>query len=136
MKLAWLAARKSKDPSTKVGCVLVDDDNNIVSTGFNGFPRKVMEYEVRMERPQKYDWSCHAEENAVAGAARKGAKTLGCVAYVTAAPCHMCTRMLIQAGIKFIIHGDQQFKLDQKAGVAKAMLLEAGVGIYGPMSSV
>ena len=60
----------SKDPSTKVGCVVVGEDREIRSTGFNGFPRGIEDDSDRLEdREQKYPLICHAEENAIMHAA-------------------------------------------------------------------
>jgi len=70
IQLAGLAASRSKDPSTKVGCVIASYDNMVLSTGYNGLPRNVLDLSERMERPAKYLWTAHAEENAVAQAAR------------------------------------------------------------------
>ena len=54
----------SKDPSTKVGCIVVGEDREIRSTGFNGFPRGIEDKQERLEdREQKYPMICHAEEN-------------------------------------------------------------------------
>ena len=56
----------SKDPSTKVGCVVVGEDREIRSTGFNGFPRGINDDEERLtDREKKYPLICHAEENAI-----------------------------------------------------------------------
>ena len=63
----------SKDPSTKVGCVVVGEDREIRSTGFNGFPRGIDDDDERlMDREKKYPLICHAEENAIMHAARIG----------------------------------------------------------------
>ena len=90
----------SKDPSTKVGCVVVGADREIRSTGFNGFPRGIEDTSERLEdRNQKYPLICHAEENAIMHAARVGVSLKGCVAYVTWPPCTRCARSLLQAGV-------------------------------------
>lgn len=105
LKMAMLVATKSKDDSTQVGCVIVGLDNEIVSTGFNGFPRGVNEdEEARWERPAKYFRAEHAERNAIYNAARMGARTRDCTAYMTAPPCADCARALIQAGIRVVYH--------------------------------
>ena len=63
----------SKDPSTKVGCVVVGEDREIRSTGFNGFPRGIEDSMERLDdRELKYPLICHAEENAIMHAARFG----------------------------------------------------------------
>ena len=103
-------SRKSKDPSTKVGAIIVNSANkSIISTGYNGFPIGVSDaVESRYERPEKYTWTCHAEENAIAFAARNGVSTAGATLYCNRLPCcARCTRLALQAGIKrFIILSD------------------------------
>lgn len=134
MKMAWLAASKSKDPSTKVGCVMVSPDNVVCSTGFNGLPRKVAELPDRMQRPEKYLWTCHAEENAVAQAARTGTSLLGVSAYVTHHPCPRCARALIQAGVCRVWFGHgETVGLRDEMDVARQMFWEAGVLVF-PMT--
>ena len=94
----------SKDPSTKVGCVVVGSDREIRSTGFNGFPRGIEDSSERLDdRNQKYPLICHAEENAIMHAARVGVSLKGCVAYVTWPPCTRCARSLIQAGVVEVV---------------------------------
>ena len=91
----------SKDPSTKVGCVVVGPDREIRSTGFNGFPRGIEDTLERLsDREQKYPLICHAEENAIMHAARIGVALKDCVAYVTWPPCTRCARSLVQAGVR------------------------------------
>lgn len=103
-ELAHLTAKKSKDRSTKVGCVLVGPNHEIRSTGFNGFCRGIDDtIEEYHQRPEKYFWTEHAERNAIYNAARNGIPLEGCVAYVTMQPCADCTRALIQSGITKII---------------------------------
>ena len=95
----------SKDPSTKVGCVIIGEDREIRSTGFNGCPRGIADNLERLEdREQKYPLICHAEENAIMHAARIGVSLKGCVAYVTWPPCTGCSRSLIQAGIVEVVY--------------------------------
>jgi dCMP deaminase len=106
IKHAMLVSEKSKDPSTKVGCVLVGGDNEILSTGFNGFSRGVDELiPERWDRPEKYKWVEHAERNAIYNAARNGVRLKGARAYLNwePIPCTDCTRALIQSGIVEII---------------------------------
>jgi dCMP deaminase len=134
---AFLMAQKSKDPSTKVGCVIVNDDNVILSTGFNGFPRGIEEdSDFRWKRPEKYHWVEHAERNAIFNAARVGVSLNGARAYLNwePKPCAECTRALIQAGIKEVIGPNRVFK-GKGAGKhysidhAEVMLREAGVRV-------
>lgn len=99
---AKAVARLSKDPSTKVGAVVLDADNNILSTGYNGFPRGVNDTEARYNnRDTKLLFVAHAEANAIAQAARVGARLLGSTMVLTALyPCSNCAKLIIQAGIK------------------------------------
>lgn len=107
INMAQFVAQKSKDPSTKVGAVVVGPGNEILTTGFNGFPRGVNEVDFpeRWERPEKYDWVVHAEANCVANAARIGVSLLGATMYLNfePSPCCHCTGMVTQAGIVRII---------------------------------
>lgn len=128
MDMATLVAQRSKDPSTKVGCVVVSEDKIVVATGYNGLPRGVEDRSERMERPAKYLWTSHAEENAVAQSARVGAKLKGGTAYVTHHPCSRCARSLIQAGISKVVIGDGTTSMpDEEFSVADIMFKEAGV---------
>ena len=63
LKLATVIGNWSKDPSTKVGAVIVNDDNKIISTGYNGFPRGIRDDDRLDNRAQKYDLIVHAEAN-------------------------------------------------------------------------
>ena len=104
LDLADHIAKWSKDPSTKVGCVVVGPDREIRSTGFNGFPRGIQDSDDRLtNRDLKYPLICHAEENAIMHAARIGLALKGCTAYVTWPPCTRCARSLIQAGVSEIV---------------------------------
>ena len=104
LDLATHISEWSKDPSTKVGCVVVGPGREIRSTGFNGFPRGILDSDDRLtDRDLKYPLICHAEENAIMHAARIGLALKGCTAYVTWPPCTRCARSLIQAGISEIV---------------------------------
>jgi dCMP deaminase len=100
MTLARAAALKSKDRSTQVGCVIVGPDNEVRSTGYNGFPRNIDDdVEDRHVRPEKYFWTEHAERNAVYNAARHGTPLEGCTAFVTWTPCMDCARAIVPSGL-------------------------------------
>lgn len=130
---AEAARSRSKDLHTKVGCVVLDDDFVIRSSGYNGFPRGVVDDEKRMERPTKYLYSSHAEENAIAQAARTGNALKDCTLIVTTLyPCTACTRMIIQAGIKRVLAPDVEMaeKWATEWVTAQVMMKEAGVHIW------
>jgi dCMP deaminase len=94
-------ARKSKDPSTKVGAVIVDPDNDPVSTGYNGFPRGIVETPEMWLRPLKYVYVVHAELNAIFNAKRS---VRGCRIYLPILPCLNCAKNLAAAGIAEVIY--------------------------------
>jgi len=133
LELAKQIASWSKDPSTKVGCVVVGEDREIRSTGFNGFPRGISDDEERLsDRSQKYPFICHAEENAMMHAARIGLSLKGCRAYVTWPPCTRCARSLIQAGVTEVIYPagcevPERWLTD--FDMSTSMMNEAGVSI-------
>jgi dCMP deaminase len=128
LEMAEQVATRSKDPSTKVGCVISTEDKVVVATGYNGIPRDVLDKPERMERPAKYLWTSHAEENAVAMAARVGSRLRGGHAFVTHMPCCRCARMLIQAGISTVYCGDGTTSMPlEEFDVATQMFREAGV---------
>ena len=105
LNLAKHISEWSKDPCTKVGCVVVGPDREIRSTGFNGLPRGIEDNDERLNnREIKYPLICHAEENAIMHAARIGISLKDCTAYVTWPPCTRCARSLIQAGVSTIIY--------------------------------
>ena len=105
LKLAKHISEWSKDPSTKVGCVVVGPDRELRSTGFNGLPRGIEDNEERLNnREIKYPLICHAEENAIMHAARIGISLKDCTAYVTWPPCTRCARSLIHAGVSTIVY--------------------------------
>ena len=122
-------ANWSKDPSTKVGCIIVGPDREIRATGYNGFPRGVKDDGRLDDRDQKYPLIVHAEENAVMNAARVGVPLKGCTVYVTFHPCTRCARSLIQAGVVKVNTWDheipERWALD--LATARDMLSEAGV---------
>ena len=133
LDLAAHIAQWSKDPSTKVGCVVVGSDREIRSTGFNGFPRGIDDNLERLEdRAQKYPLICHAEENAIMHAARIGVSLKDCKAYVTWPPCTRCARSLIQAGVREIIYpagSDIPERWREDFERSTGMLREAGLTV-------
>ena len=133
LELAEHISTWSKDPSTKVGCVVVGEDREIRSTGFNGFPRGIEDDAERLaDREQKYPLICHAEENAIMHAARTGVSLKGNTAYVTWPPCTRCTRSLIQAGVSEVVYPtgiEIPERWEDDLGIAMGMMEEAGITI-------
>ena len=133
LELASHISTWSKDPSTKVGCVVVGDDREIRSTGFNGFPRGIKDDESRLsDRSQKYPLICHAEENAIMHAARVGVSLKGTTAYVTWPPCSRCTRSFIQAGVNEVVFPkvlEIPERWQEDFTIAMSMMSEANVTV-------
>jgi dCMP deaminase len=90
MSLALVASLKSKDPSTQVGAVIIDNKTRkLVSSGYNGFPRYIDDDQVPQTRPEKYLYVVHAELNAILHAQRE---LSDCSLYVTVFPCSECMK--------------------------------------------
>lgn len=105
MGIAHSVALKSKDPNTKVGAVIVDSGNRIISTGYNGFLPNFPDNEENWSRPRKYDLVIHAELNAVLYARQP---MDGCAVYCTLQPCKDCTKALLASGIKNIFYSESR----------------------------
>lgn len=99
--LAHNVKLKSKDVNTQIGAVIVGKDKEIVSTGYNSFPRGIDDTKKqRQEKPEKYFFFEHAERNAIYNAARIGVSTKGTTMYLSCGvPCADCARGIINAGI-------------------------------------
>lgn len=104
-EIAKVVAKRSKDPHTKVGAVLVKDDH-VLGIGYNGEPR-AFTYEFDWHSEEKYDFVIHAELNAIANACSIGANVAGADIYLTLSPCHDCMKLLIQHRIKRVFYLDE-----------------------------
>ena len=107
--IAKEVATWSKDPSSKIGAVAVGAKGEILSTGYNGFPRHMRDEDQRYEnREYKYAHIVHAEENCIYNACRNGVSLLGASMYVHGLPCcSNCAKGIIQVGInRVIMNGD------------------------------
>ena len=128
IELAHHVAQWSKDDSTKVGAVIVDDSNRVISLGYNGPPRRVNDdYE---NREQKLRRTLHAEVNALAFAHHD---VSGCTIYITHPPCAQCAAQIIQYGIRQVVYPPPRPEFLQRWGVdhkeARAMFHESGVQV-------
>ena len=129
---AKFIARRSKDPSTKVGAIAIDDDYNILALGYNGFPRGVKDTEERLcHRPTKIALTVHAEANLIAASARTGRKLAGATLIVSSLfPCNVCAGLIAQAGIKRVIAPAIDNERWRESNLmAKAIFEEAGVEV-------
>ena len=110
MALCFIIAQKSIDPNTKHGCIAVNDDRSILSTGYNGPPRGCIDMNVPSTRPEKYTWTIHAESNCVINSSRNGVSLKGSTFYITGLCCPRCLGAMINAGVKKIIYGNVSSK--------------------------
>lgn len=102
IEVAVITSKLSKDPSTKVGAVLVTPDNRQCSVGYNGFASGVEEKQNEWsDRSIKYEMVIHAEENALLFCPFE---KKGCKIYLTHTPCHKCLIRLVQCGISEIYY--------------------------------
>ena len=124
--LAKYASTKSKDPSTKVGAIIVDSDNRHVSTGYNGFPVGIADDERLHDRAVKYEMIVHGEINALICADRDRIKG-GTLYTWPLPPCSRCAAIYIQAGIKRVVAPKPNERWAENCKFSTALFEEAGV---------
>lgn len=147
LEMAMHHARMSKDPSTRVGAVIVGPDRELLSAGFNGFPRGIQDTPERLgKRDAKLKLVVHAEVNAILAAARVGMRLRGSTIYLVASnqsgfiwggpPCTRCVVDIIQAGIIEVVGFDDHYIPEawmSDLALAQSLLVEAGV-VYRTIS--
>lgn len=102
MEIAEVVASRSKDPSSKMGCVIVDENKRVVSLGYNGMLQGADESKMTLsERPMKYYFAIHSEMNALIFAKRD---LTGCTVYNRVATCENCLKYCLQAGITRFVY--------------------------------
>lgn len=141
LELAKHVAQWSKDPSTKVGAVLVNKHTKQEFIGFNGFPRGVYDSEERLnDRATKLQYVVHAEANAIlkAGAFARGSVLYVYPSFSLPPICNECCKLAIQAGIKEVVGYYPTLEDEERAkrwaasiGISSNMLLEAGISWRG-----
>lgn len=131
MSIALLSAKRSKDPNTQVGACIVDNNNKILSVGYNGAPIGLSDDDMPWDRKgefqdTKYAYVCHAELNAILNF--RGNSTLeNSTIYVDLFPCNECAKAIIQSGIKRIVYMRDKYKDTDIIKVSKKMLDSCGV---------
>lgn len=130
MGVALLAAERSKDPNTRVGACIVDGQNRILSTGYNGFPHGCSDDEFPWGREgadveTKYPYVVHAELNAILNT--RGTSLAGSKLYVALFPCNECAKAIIQAGIREVVYLSDKYKDTPLTKASRKMLETAGV---------
>ncbi|ATZ18070.1 deoxycytidylate deaminase [Mesoplasma melaleucae] len=129
MTVAKVCAMRSKDPSTQVGAILVNNLKQIISTGYNGFPRGVDDDKFPWTRDgewidTKYPYVAHAELNAIVSARTN---LTNCDVYVTLFPCNECTKIIIQAGISKVYYLEDKYSDSKEVQASKRMLEAAKI---------
>lgn len=117
-------AQWSKDPSSKVGCVITDDLKRVISLGYNGFPRGVGDDpRAYADREKKYKLICHAERNALDNAP---CSVRGMTMYTTV-PCNECQKSIIQSGIARVVFYKPDPELVKRWNIDLDMLKMTGI---------
>lgn len=117
MELAHQVATRGTCDRAHVGAVIMDSSNRIVATGYNGSAGHGIPHCDDVGHVMRDDHciaTVHAEQNAIADCARTGKATEGCTIYVTHFPCLICTKLLIQSGIKKVYYNND-YRVDEYA---------------------
>ncbi len=128
MGVAILASKRSKDPNTQVGACIVDGNNIILSTGYNGFPYGCSDDIFPWEREgddTKYNYVVHAELNAILNA--RGKNLNGAKLYVDLFPCNECAKAIIQSGVSEVVYLYDKYADSAATIASKRMLTSAGI---------
>ena len=132
MGIALLSAERSKDPSTQVGACIVDDNNRILSEGYNGMPAgcedDIMPWgKIGDPLNNKYFFVCHAELNAILN--YRGGSLKDARLYSTLFPCNECAKAIIQSGITELVYADDKYNGTPTNLASRRMLKSAGVKV-------
>jgi dCMP deaminase len=137
LNIAEQVKLKSKDQSTQIGAVIVGQDNEVLSTGYNSFPRGMDDsIQERQERPEKYFWFEHAERNAIYNAARIGVSLKNSTIYLTSGlPCMDCARGIVNSGVKVVwckrvCTTKNKEKWEESQSKSMQLLNECGVQVF------
>lgn len=140
MSLAFLAAKRSKDPNTQVGACIVTKTNQIVSIGYNGFPIIPPDWSrPNQSNDDKFPWDkdnedysktkymyvCHAAMNAIVF--KNTADVKGCTMYLSLFPTNECAKIIIQSGIQEVVYLSNKYIDKPETQAAKKMLEAAKV---------
>ena len=130
LEIAGVVSTWSKDPSTKIGAIAVKD-KRLVSTGYNGFPRGIQDYDDRWNnREEKYKYVVHAEMNCIYNANYHNQSLKGSTMYIVGLPvCHECAKGIIQAGVVRVVaeFKDAPLKWARSTEITEKMFKEAGI---------
>jgi len=132
MGIAKLVAMDSKDPSTQVGSVLVDFENRVIGTGYNGFPRDIPNDALPWDRegkPEdtKYLYVGHAEENTLDNCDQT--RVRGSKLYVTLFPCQKCAIRIINKQVSEVVYLEDKYHNLPETIASRKMFKLAGIKI-------
>jgi dCMP deaminase len=136
MYIALLYAKRSKDPSTKVGAVIVNAKDEIVTLGYNSMPDGARDGafpwgrgdgKSDMDLTTKYPYVVHAERNAIINALRQENVVTDCRIYVSLFPCNECAKEIVQSGIKEVVYLSDKYAADPKFIASRKILTECGI---------
>ena len=131
LNLAKEISTWSKDPSKKIGAVAVGSKGQVLSQGFNGFPRGIKDTDKRLNvREEKYKFVVHGEMNCIYNACNNGTSLDGATLYVYGLPvCSECAKGVIQVGIKKVImqYDEPVPQWEKSYETTKQMFQEAGI---------
>lgn len=137
LNIAEQVKLKSKDESTQIGAVITGIDNEVLSTGYNSFPRGLDDTKKeRQERPEKYFYMVHAEANAIYNAARIGVSLKNSTIYLTSGiPCSNCARAIINSGVKRVYCKEvcttkNKDKWEKEQEITKIMFEETDIELF------
>ena len=137
LDIAETVAKKSKDPSSKMGCVIVDQKKRVVSLGYNGMVQGADESKMTLsERPMKYYFAIHSEMNAVIYAHQD---LTGCTIYNRVATCENCLKYCLQAGIRRFVYRElrvHSHSTDPKKSMTNVETDEAVIRLLASMPEV
>jgi len=121
----------SKDPSTQCGAIIVGESGQVLSQGYNGFPRGLSDLdELYADRELKYKRISHAEMNAIYNASRTGVSLYGSTIYVHGLPvCHECAKAIIQVGIEKVVmqKNTKKDRWNESCDLAQNFFREVGI---------
>ena len=135
MAMAKLISKRSKDPNTQVGAIIVSKDDRILSVGYNGFPNGCSDDEfpwarsAKREYDTKYPYVVHAELNAILNFRCDNKAFEGSTLYVTLFPCHECAKAIIQSGITRLVYLDNKYQDTEDFKESLRMLKAASIMI-------
>jgi len=132
MSIAVLVSKDSKDPNTQVGACLVDSENRVLGTGYNGFPRDIPNTSLPWDRDgsledTKYAYVVHAEENAIDNCDKS--RLNGSKLYVTLFPCNSCATKIVNNRVGEVIYLSDKYCGSPESIASRRLLALAGVKV-------